>query len=96
MQAQSFDSISRKGDKISYVRGRLGLFSLYINMQAQSFDSISVTAWAGLAFVRQAVREERGQIYCAPKVLEITNQYHENDGVSKRVLGIVICFGSEG
>ena len=75
------------------------VFSLYkviINMQAQSFDFISVTAWAGLVFVRWAVLEERGQIYCAPEVLEITNQYHENDGVSKRVLSIVICFGSEG
>ena len=39
---------------------------------------------------------EKKGVYCAPAVLEITNQYHENDGVSKRVLGIVICFGSEG
>ena len=58
----------------------------------------SVTAWAGPAFVRWAAREERGQIYCAPEVLEITNRYNENDGVSKRVhelaFGIVICFGS--
>ena len=56
-----------------------------------------VTAWAGPAIVRWAVREERGQIYCAPEVLEITNQYNENDGVSKRVhelaFGIVIYFG---
>ena len=56
-----------------------------------------VTAWAGPAFVRRAVREERGQIYSAPEVLEITNRYNENDGVSKRVhelaFGIVICFG---
>ena len=41
-----------------------------------------------------------GQIYCAPEVLEITNRYDENDGVSKRVhelaFGIVFCFGSEG
>ena len=48
-----------------------------------------VTAWA--------VREERGQIYPAPEVLEITNRYNENYGVSKRVhelaFGIVICFG---
>ena len=55
-----------------------------------------ITAWAGPAFVRWAVREERGQIYCAPEVLEITNRYNENDGVSKRVhelaFGIVICF----
>ena len=33
-------------------------------------------------------------------VLEITNRYNENDGVSRRVhklaFGIVICFGSEG
>ena len=34
------------------------------------------------AFVHWAVREERGQIYCAPEVLEITNRYNENDGVS--------------
>ena len=56
-----------------------------------------VTAWAGPAIVRWAVREERGQIYCAPEVLQITNRYNENDGVSKRVhelaFGIVICFG---
>ena len=45
-----------------------------------------VTAWAGPAIVRWAVREERGQIYCAPEVLETTNRYNENDGVSKRVL----------
>ena len=61
---------------------------------------LPVTAWAGQAIVRRAVREERGQIYCAPEVLEITNRYNENDGVSKRVhelaFGIVICFGSEG
>ena len=60
----------------------------------------SVTAWAGPAIVRWAVREERGQIYCAPEVLQITNRYDENDGVSLRVhelaFGIVICFGSEG
>ena len=31
-----------------------------------------------------AVREKRGQIYSAPEVLEITNRYNENDGVSKR------------
>ena len=59
-----------------------------------------VTAWAGPAIVRWAVREERGQIYCAPEVLQRTNRYNENDGVSKRVhelaFGIVICFGSEG
>ena len=36
--------------------------------------SATVTAWAGPAFVRWAVREERGQIYCAPEVLEITNR----------------------
>ena len=57
-----------------------------------------VTAWAGPAFVRRAVREERGQIYSASEVLEITNQYNENDGVSKRVhelaFVIVNCFGS--
>ena len=55
-----------------------------------------VTAWAGPAIVRWAVREERGQIYCAPEVLQITNRYNESDGVSKRVhelvFGIVICF----
>ena len=45
----------------------------------------TVTAWAGPAIVRWAVREERGQIYCAPEVLQITNRYDENDGVSKRV-----------
>ena len=45
----------------------------------------SVTAWAGPAFVRWAVREGRRQIYCAPEVLEIINRYNENDGVSKRV-----------
>ena len=44
-----------------------------------------VTAWAGPAIVRWAVREERGQIYCAPEVLQITNRYNENDGISKRV-----------
>ena len=44
---------------------------------------IPVTAWAGPAFVCRAVREERGKIYCAPEVLEITNRYNENDGVSK-------------
>ena len=59
-----------------------------------------VTAWAGPAIVRWAVREERGQIYCAPEVLQITNRYNENDGVSKRVhelaFGIVICFGGLG
>ena len=43
----------------------------------------AVTAWTGPAFVRWAVREERGQMYCAPKVLEKTNRYNENDGVSK-------------
>ena len=36
----------------------------------------------------------------AREVLELTNRYNENDGVSKRVhglaFGIVICFGSEG
>ena len=54
-----------------------------------------VTAWAGPAIVRWAVREERGQIYCAPEVLQRTNRYNEDDGVSKRVhelaFGIVIC-----
>ena len=42
----------------------------------------------------------KGQIYSARKVLETTNRYNENDGVSKRVhelaFGIVICFGSGG
>ena len=60
----------------------------------------SVRAWAGPALVSRAVREERGQIYSAPEVLERTNRYNENDGVSKRVqelaYGIVTCFGSEG
>ena len=41
----------------------------------------------------------KGQIYSAPEVLETTNRYNENDGVSKGVhelaFGIVICFGSE-
>ena len=50
--------------------------------------------------VSRAVREGRRQIYSAPEVLEATNRYNENDGVSKRVhepaFGIVICFGSEG
>ena len=65
-----------------------------------------VTAWAGPAFVRWAVREERGQIYCATEIycapevsLEITNRYNENDRASKRVhelaFGNVVCFGSE-
>ena len=42
--------------------------------------------------------EKEGEIYSAPDVLETTNRYKENDGVSlsKRVhelaLGIVICF----
>ena len=60
-----------------------------------------VTAWAGPAFVRWAVREKRGQIHCAPEVLEIINRYNENDhGVSKRVHELafgfvtVICFES--
>ena len=56
--------------------------------------SHSVTAWAGLALVSRAVREESGQTYSAPEVLETTNRYYENDGVSKRVhelaFGIVI------
>ena len=43
-----------------------------------------VTAWAGPALVSRAVREERGQIYSAPEVLETTSRYNENDGVSKR------------
>ena len=30
--------------------------------------ALSVTGWAGPAFVRWSVREERGQIYCAPEV----------------------------
>ena len=35
--------------------------------------------------------------YGNPEVLEITNRYNENDGVSKRVHErFVICFGSEG
>ena len=65
----------------------------------------SVTAWAGLAVMSRAVREERGKYILrrasaplAPEVLETTNRHNENDGVSKRVhepaLGIVICFGS--
>ena len=45
----------------------------------------AVTAWAGPALVSRAVREERRQIYSAPEVLETTNRYNENDGVSKRV-----------
>ena len=47
--------------------------------------TVTVTAWAGPAFVRRAVREDRGPIYSAPEVLEITNRHNENDGVSKRV-----------
>ena len=39
-------------------------------------------------------------ICSAPKVLETTNRYNENDVVNKRVhelaFGIVMCFGSEG
>ena len=69
-------------------------------MWAGNHDSLTVTAWVGLALVSRAVREEGGQIYSAPEVLEITNRYDENDGVSKRVhelaFGIVFCFGSEG
>ena len=42
----------------------------------------------------------RGKVYSAPEVLETTNRYNENDGVSKRVhrdeLAFGICFGSEG
>ena len=57
-------------------------------------------AWRSVVSLSRAVREERGQIYSAPKVLKTTNRYNENDGVSKRVhelaFGIVICFGSEG
>ena len=63
-------------------------------------SGLLVTAWAGPALVSRAVREERGQIYSAPEVLETTNRYNENDGVSKRVrelaFGIVIRFGGEG
>ena len=44
-----------------------------------------VTARAGPALFSRAVREEMGQIYSAPEVLETTNRYNENDGVSKRV-----------
>ena len=39
----------------------------------------------------------KGQIYSAREVLETTNRYNENNGVSKRVhelaFGIIICFG---
>ena len=55
-----------------------------------------VIAWAGPAFASRAVLEERGEIYSAPEVLETTNRYNKNDGVSKRVhelaFGIVNCF----
>ena len=68
-----------------------------VNSARPGQSRVTVTAWAGPAIVRWAVREERGQIYCAPEVLQITNRYNENDGVSKRVhelaFGIVICFG---
>ena len=41
----------------------------------------------------------KGQIYSAREVLETTNRYNENNGVSKRVhelaFGIIICFGAE-
>ena len=40
-----------------------------------------ITAWAGLAFVSRAVREERGQTYSAPEVLETTNRYNERASV---------------
>ena len=39
-----------------------------------------VTAWAGLALVSRAVREEN-----RPRIRETTNPHNENDGVSKRV-----------
>ena len=51
-------------------------------------------AWLWLA----GPLEKRGEIYSAPEVLQTTNRYNENDGVSKRVhelpvaFGIVICF----
>ena len=52
-------------------------------------------AWLWLA--GQGRSRRKGEIYSAPKVLETTNRYNENDGVSKRVqelaFGIVICFG---
>ena len=44
-------------------------------------QSHHVTGWAGPEFVRWAVREERGQIYCAPEVLEITNRYDVSSSV---------------
>ena len=52
-----------------------------------------VTAWRP-ALVNRAVREERGQIYSAPEVLEKTNRYNEctsrrSDG------GLIICFDSD-
>ena len=55
-----------------------------------------MTARAGLALISLAVREERQKYIPPPEVLETTNRYNENDGVSKRVhelaFGIVICF----
>ena len=60
-----------------------------------------VIAWAGLALVSRAVREESLR-YCPRSSRDdgVTNRYKENHGVSKRVyelaFGIVICFGSEG
>ena len=45
-------------------------------------------------------RKGPGPIYSAREVIETTNRYNENDGMSKRVhelaFDIVICFGSEG
>ena len=56
----------------------------------------TVTAWAGLALVSRAVREERGKYNQPPRIRETANRYNEKDGVSKRVhelaFGIVICF----
>ena len=60
---------------------------------SESGHASGVTAWAGLAFRSRRM----GEIYSAPEleVLETTNRYNENDGVtrSKRELRYRHLFG---
>ena len=93
----SRSTVATRKKILSLARGSSHNYTLQCEV-IHADSTLSVTAWAGLALVSRAVREERGQIYSAPEVLQTTNRYNENDGVSKRVhelaFGIVICFGS--